>query len=173
MRRGDPSSRTNGAHRFHPENEKLRELVLLTCEWCQADPKFGAIKLKNISNFRTARRLKLVTERMIKRGEFAWQELPYFGRTQKKPIALRAGDASKFSGPEVAPIQQTVEKFRKMNATEISDPSQIFPGWKAAHMKETISYAAALVSRRAPTDHERKRGLRLQAFAEKHLRAHG
>ena len=181
--------------KVRPNDSKLRELILLISEWCQADPKFGAIKLNKLlfhadfSAFLTyeepitgqeyfklpqgpaPRRLKAITEAMIKKGEFAWQEVQYFGRTQKKPVALRASDPSKFSGPEVVLIRHTVEKFWKMNATEISDQSHIFLGWKAAHMKETIPYSTALVSRRPPTDHEKKRGLRLQVLAEKHLSA--
>ena len=184
-------------HRVRPSDAKLRELILLISEWSQSDPKFGAIKLNKLlfhadfSAFLTCdepitgqeyfklpqgpapRRLKAITEAMISKGEFAWQEVPYFGRTQKKPVALRAADTSKFSGPEVAIIRQTVQKFWKMNATEISDQSHIFLGWKAAHMKETIPYSTALVSRRPPTDHEKKRGLRLQVLAEKHLSAAG
>lgn len=180
-----------------PNDQKLKELILLLAEWCQADPKFGAIKLNKLlfhadfSAFLTydapitgqeyfklpqgpaPRRLKAITESMIKKGEFAWQEISYFGKIQKKPIALRPADPSKFSGTEVNLIRQTVEKFWKMSAAEISDQSHLFLGWEAAHMRETIPYTTALVSRRTPTDYERKRGIRLQGLAEKHLRAHG
>jgi len=31
-----------------PNDDKLRELILLIAEWCQADPKFGAIKLNKL-----------------------------------------------------------------------------------------------------------------------------
>jgi hypothetical protein len=185
---------TNARH-FSPNDAKLRELILLIAEWSQADPKFGAIKLNKLlfhvdfSAFLTheapitgqeyfklpqgpaPRRLKGITESMIKKGEFAWQEISYFGRTQKKPIALRPADLSKFTGQEVNLIRQTVEKFWKLSATEISDQSHLFLGWKAVHLKETIPYNTALVSRRAPTEHERMRGLRLQGLAEKHLSA--
>jgi hypothetical protein len=181
--------------RIRPSDAKLRELILLISEWSQADPKFGAIKLNKLlfhadfSAFLTygqpitgqeyfklpqgpaPRRLKAITEAMKKTGEFAWQEISYFGHTQKKPIALRAADVSKFSGTDVSLVRQTVEKFWKMSATEISDQSHLFLGWKAAHLQETIPYTTALVSRRTPTDHERKRGLALQGLAEKHLRA--
>jgi hypothetical protein len=179
-----------------PNDNKLRELILLIAEWCQADPKFGAIKLNKLlfhadfSAFLTygeaitgqeyfalpqgpaPRRLKLITERMKKHNEFAWQEVEYFGRPQKRPVALRPADLSSFSGAEVNLIRQTVEKFWKMSATEISDQSHLFLGWKAAHLKETIPYSTALVSRRPPTDDERKRGLRLKGLTEKHLGAH-
>jgi hypothetical protein len=109
---------------------------------------------------------------MRKKGDFPWQEVPYYGQTQKKPIALRTADTSKFPGPNIALLRQTVENFWKLSAREISDQSHLFPGWKAARDKETIPDTTALVSRRPPTDHERKRGLRLQPPAEKHLRAH-
>lgn len=178
-----------------PNDEKLRELILLISEWSQVDPKFGAIKLNKLlfhadfSSFLTyghpitgqeyfklpqgpaPRHLKPLTEAMIKKGEFAWQEVLYCGRTQKKPIALRAPDTSKLSGNDVELVKQTIQKFWTMSATEISDQSHIFLGWKVAHLKETIPYATALVSRRSPTEHERKRGLALQGLAEKHLRA--
>jgi hypothetical protein len=192
-----PASHSTSRHKIRPDDEKLRELILLIAEWCQADPKFGAIKLNKLlfhadfSAFLThgqpitgqeyfklpqgpaPRRLKSITEAMIKKNEFAWQEVPYYGRTQKKPVALRKADLSKFSGVDVDLIRQTVEKFWKLSATEISDQSHIFLGWKAARLQETIPYATALVSRRLPTDQERKRGLRLQSLAEKHLRVHG
>ncbi len=180
---------------IRPSDTKLRELILLISEWSQADPKFGAIKLNKLlfhadfSAFLTygepitgqeyfklpqgpaPRRLKGLTESMRKTGEFAWQEVSYFGRTQKKPVALRPANPAKFSGPEIDLIRKTVEKFWKMSATEISEQSHLFLGWKAAHLQETIPYSTALVSRRPPTDHERKRGLALQSLAEKHLSA--
>src|SRR5271154_3296716 len=96
-----------------PDDEKLRKLILLISEWSQADPKSGAIKLNKLlfhadfSAFLTygepitgqeyfklpqgpaPRRLKRITEGMKKTGEFAWQEVLYFGHIQKKPITLR------------------------------------------------------------------------------------
>ena len=190
------ATKQTSRHSIRPDDAKLRELILLLAEWCQQDPKFGAIKLNKLlfhadfSAFLThgepitgqeyfklpqgpaPRRLKAITEAMIKKGEFAWQEVPYYGMTQKKPVALRSPNLSHFSGADVNLIRQTVEKFWKLTATEISDQSHIFLGWKAAHLKETIPYSTALVSRRPPTDHERMRGLRLQGLAEQHLSAH-
>jgi hypothetical protein len=31
-----------------PDDEKLRQMILLISEWSQADPKFGAIKLNKL-----------------------------------------------------------------------------------------------------------------------------
>jgi hypothetical protein len=179
-----------------PNDNKLRELILLIAEWCQADPKFGAIKLNKLlfhadfSAFLTfgepitgqeyfalpqgpaPRRLKPITEQMKKREELAYKEISYFGQVQKRPIALRAADLSGFSGAEINLVRQTVERFWKMSATEISDQSHVFLGWKTAMLKETIPYSTALVSRRPPTQIEREKGLGLQKLAEKHLLAH-
>jgi len=98
------------------------------------------------------RRLKGITESMKKTGEFAWQEVLYFGHIQKKPIALRPADPAKFSGTEINLIRQTVEEFWTMSATEISDQSHLFLGWKAARLQETIPYSTALVTCRRPTN---------------------
>jgi len=183
-------------HRIRPNDEKLRELILLIAEWSQADPKFGAIKLNKLlfhcdfSAFLTfgepitgqeyfalpqgpaPRRLKPVTEKMKKVEELAYQEVSYFGHLQKRPIALRSPHLSKFSAAEMNLIRQTVEKFWNQTATQISDQSHLFFGWKVARERETIPYSTALVGRRAPTKRERKHGLTLQELAEGHLRAH-
>ncbi len=180
---------------MRPSDAKLRELILLIAEWSQPDPKFGAIKLNKLlfhadfSAYLThgepitgqeyfalpqgpaPRRLKPLTDQMKQRNEFAWKEVEYFGRPQKRPIALRSPNLAAFSGTEVELVRKTVEKFWTLSATEISDQSHLFLGWKAAHLKETIPYSTALISRRPPTETERKRGLRLQEPAEGHLRA--
>src|ERR1700689_1459638 len=104
-----------------PNDEKLRELILLISEWSQVDPKFGAIKLNKLlfhadfSAFLTTgepitgqeyfaleqgpapRHLKPVTEKMKKSGVLAYQEVSYFGHPQKRPIALRPPDLKMFS----------------------------------------------------------------------------
>lgn len=184
-------------HKIRPKDDKLKELILLIAEWSQADPKFGAIKLNKLlfhcdfSSYLTygepitgqeyfalpqgpaPRHLKPVTEKMKKKEELAYQEVPYFGLIQKRPIALRSANVGLFSPEEIKLIHQTIEKFWNLTATEISDQSHLFLGWKVAKERETIPYSTALVGRRSPTPQERKRGLQLQQVAEQHLsRAH-
>jgi hypothetical protein len=182
-------------HKIRADDGKLRELILLISEWSQADPKFGAIKLNKLlfhcdfSAFLTfgepitgqeyfalpqgpaPRHLKPVTDKMRKKEELAYKEVPYYGHLQKRPIALRSANLSVFSAAQVDLVRQTVQKFWNMSATEISDQSHIFLGWKVAQEKETIPYSTALVGRRPPTTEERERGLALQTRAEEHLRA--
>ena len=182
--------------RIRPNDEKLSELILLISEWSQSDPRFGAIKLNKLlfhsdfSAFLTygtpitgheyfalpqgpaPRLLKPITEKMIKRGELAYEEVEYYGYKQQRPKALRPPKAALFSGPEIYLIRQTVEKFWHMNATEISEHSHLFTGWKVAREKEKIPYSTALVGHRPPTAEEQRRGRSLQALAEQQLRAH-
>jgi hypothetical protein len=187
--------RYSAQSRIRANDAKMRELILLISEWSQEDRRFGAIKLNKLlfhADFcayltfgepitgqeyfalpqgPAPRRLKPLTEQMKERSEFAWKEVEYFGKPQKRPIALRPPDLSSFSGREVQLVRQTIEKFWHLTATEISDQSHVFLGWKAAHLKETIPYATALVSRRPPSKEEQKRGLRLQERAARHLGA--
>ncbi len=117
------------------------------------------------------RRLKPITEKMKKDKELAYQEVSYYGRLQKRPIALRSVNLSKFSTSEINLIRTTVQKFWKNSATEVSDQSHLFMGWKVAEERETIPYSTALVGYRQPAKSEREYGLSLQALATEHLRA--
>jgi hypothetical protein len=176
-----------------PNDDKLRELILLIAEWSEHDEKFGAIKLNKLlfhcdfSAFLTfnkpitgqeyfalpqgpaPRRLLPLTKRMQTNQELAYQEMMYHGYPQKRPIALRSAKVSVFTPREVKLIHQTVQKFWQMSATEISDQSHLFLGWKTAKEKETIPYSTALVSLRRPTKEEKRKGLELKSLADSHL----
>lgn len=165
-------------------------------EWSQADEKFGAIKLNKLlfhsdfSAFLTfskpitgqeyfalpqgpaPKRLIPITAKMQERQELAYQEVPYHGYKQRRPIALRSANIEVFTSAEVKLIHHTIHKFWQMSAAEISDQSHLFLGWKAAKEKETIPYSTALLSIRPPTKKEKSRGLELKALANSHLRVH-
>ena len=182
--------------RIRPSDEKLSELILLISEWSQADPRFGAIKLNKLlfhcdfSAYLTyeepitgqeyfalpqgpaPRRLKPVTDKMKEREELAYQEVEYYGHKQMRPIALRPPKLALFSAQDMDLVRRTIEKFWHMNATEISEHSHLFTGWKVAREKETIPYSTALVGHRPPTAEEQKYGHSLQALAEQQLRVH-
>ena len=177
-------------------DEKLQELILLISECSQADEKFGAVKLNKLlfhcdfSAFLTfgkpitgqeyfalsegpaPRRLKPITNRMRKKGYLALQELEFYGNIQKRSIPLRSPDLSIFSQKEIHLINQTILKFWKKGATEISEESHVFLGWKTARKKETIPYSTALVGQRPPTEEEKEYGYSLRSLAERVLSVH-
>ncbi len=178
-----------------PQDDKLRELIQLITEWSQADKKFGAIKLNKLlfhcdfSAYLTfgepitsqeyfalpqgpaPRKLKPVTDAMVKSQQLAFKEISYYGYTQLRPIALKSPKVDLFSPRELDLIQRTLQKYWNMSATEISEHSHLFLGWKVAREKETIPYYTALVSCRPPSETERKHGLAYQELAESCLRA--
>jgi hypothetical protein len=182
--------------RIQPNDEKLRELILLISEWSQSDEKFGAIKLNKLlfhsdfSAFLTfhkpitgheyfalpqgpAPKLLLpITKQMQAKQELAYQEVLYYGHKQRRPIALRSANVSLFTPAEVKLISQTVQKFWHLSASEISDQSHLFLGWKAAKEKEVIPYSTALISQRQPTKEEIRRGRVFKDLADSHLRVH-
>jgi hypothetical protein len=182
--------------KIQASDEKLRELILLISEWSQADEKFGAIKLNKLlfhcdfsaflsfnkpitgqeyfalSQGPAPKRLLPITKNMQVRQELAYQEIAYHGFQQKRPIALRAAKVSVFTPREMKLISQTIQKFWRMSASEISDQSHFFLGWKTAKEKETIPYSTALVSLRRPNNDETRRGLQLTSLADSHLRVH-
>ncbi len=182
--------------RIQSSDEKLKELILLIAEWSQADEKFGAIKLNKLlfhcdfSAFLTfnkpitgqeyfalpqgpaPKRLLPITEKMQTHQELAYQQVLDHGFLQKRPIALRSAKVSVFTPREMKLISQTVQKYWRMTASEISDQSHLFLGWKTAKEKETIPYSTALVSLRRPTRDEKNKGLELKSLADSHLRVH-
>ena len=109
---------------------------------------------------------------MKRKQELAYQKVMYYGYKQQRPIALRSPDVSVFSSREMHLIRETIERFWKMSATEISEQPHLFMGWKVARVRETIPYATALIGRRSPTPEERQRGRALRELAAEHLRAH-
>jgi hypothetical protein len=172
---------------------KFRELILLICARSEHDKKFGAIKLNKLlfhSDFSAyltfgkpisgqeyfklpkgpaPRTMLPVTRKMELSGALAYKEIEYFGRKQKKPIALRQPDVSVFTPQEIDLVHKMIQKYWNMSAAAISEHSHLFLGWKVLRDKETIPYSTALVGTRKPTSQEQAYGLELEPMALKCL----
>ena len=178
--------------------KKFRELILLICARSEHDSKFGAIKLNKLlfhSDFSAyltfgkpisgqdyfklpkgpaPRRLLPVTKKMEESGDLAYKQVDYFGRTQKKPIALRQPDLTSFTPQEIDLVHKMIQKYWNTSASEISELSHGFLGWKVVREREIIPYSTALVGTRKPTAEEQAYGLELEPLAlECIARAHG
>lgn len=186
---------SRGKRKLRPDDKKLAELILLISERSQGDPRFGAVKLNKLlfycdfsayltfgsaitgqeyfalKNGPAPKKLLPVTEKLIDKGDFAFQEIKRFGYSQKKPIALRSPDVSVFTVQQLNLIDHVLQKHRLKNATQISDESHLFLGWKVAGEKETIPYETALVGTREPTAEECQYGLELESLARRRLNA--
>jgi hypothetical protein len=179
-------------------DKKFRELILLICARSSGDKKFGSIKLNKLlfygdfSAYLTfgaaitgqeyfklpkgpaPRKLLPIVEKMKQSDELAYEEVQYFGHTQKKPIALRQPDLSVFTPQEIDLVHTMIQKYWNLGAADISEKSHLFLGWRAARIRETIPYSTALVGSRTPTSEEQAYGLELVPLAEQCLsRANG
>ncbi len=182
--------------KFKPDDDKLKELILLVSLRSEKDPTFGSVKLNKLlfycdfSAYLTfgapitgqeyfalkqgpaPRRMLPLTDKMLEEHELAYQRIPYFNRIQNKPIALRRPDLKRFKPEEISLIEETIQKWSGKNATEISDKSHLFIGWKVAREKETIPYSTALIGFRIPTLDEYMRGIAMENVAVGKLSGH-
>jgi hypothetical protein len=89
-------------------------------------------------------------------------------------VVGRGADLSKFSREEIDLVRGVVARFWNMNATQISEESHLFLGWKLANIGETIPYGMVLIGNRKPTEREKRTARALQKLAREALsRAHG
>lgn len=177
--------------------KKFKELILLVCARSEHDPKFGAIKLNKLlfySDFSAyltfgksisgqqyfklpkgpaPRNFVPVTKRMVESDDLAYKEVEYFGRIQKKPIALRQPDLDLFTPQEIDLVHKMIQKYWNASAAAISENSHLFLGWRIARDKEIIPYCTALVGCRAPSPEEEAYGLTLEHLAVQCLAANG
>jgi hypothetical protein len=161
-----------------PDNDKMRELILLICKRSVRDPRFGATKLNKLLfdvDFLAYRRLgkpitgcayqKLangpaplhlvpVRESMIKAGDLKIDVKARGRFHQHRPVALRKAKLNLFTPEEVDLVLGRVLRHWKKNADEISDWSHRFHGWRDAEIGDTIPYELALLSTRRPTTKE-------------------
>jgi hypothetical protein len=169
--------------------KKFREMILLICARSEGDKKFGATKLNKLLfhsdfsaylTFRKAitgekyfklkngpapQRLVPITLKMVEAEELAYKEVNYFGRKQKKPIALRQPDLSLFTAQEIDLIHGKISKYWNLSASEISEQSHGFLGWLVCKEREIIPYSTALVGTRKPSPEEQAYGLELEPIA--------
>jgi len=177
-------------HKVQYDSDKLRELILHISRQSEGDPCFGAVKLNKIlfySDFiayrqfgrsitgadyqklnhgPAPRQLKPLHNRMRHEGAIAVRPNEYGGRMQQRSFALREPILGKFTAAEIALVDRIIQQLWGKNATEVSELSHRFVGWKLAKLGESIPYSLALLTKRDPTEKERQHGRKLEATAE-------
>lgn len=153
----------------HTGDEKMRELILYLAAKSETDPRFSSTKLNKLlfyCDFGAYRQLgrsitghsyqKLqfgpvpkvmlpILEQMKLDRECVEIERDHFGRSQRRVVALRAPDVSLFTAEELRLADRILEELWRSNATEVSDLSHDFIGWKAAALNEIIPYETVFV----------------------------
>jgi antitoxin SocA-like protein len=176
-----------------PNDQKLRELILLICERSEGDDTFGATKLNKLlfySDFLSflnlgeaitwhryqkidfgpaPRALVPILKKMESDREVAFASRSYFGKSQRRTLALREPKLDLFTAEEVDLVDRLICHFWKSNASELSGLSHKFIGWQLAAEGEDIPYEVALLSPAKPTDAVLKRAAELESLAEECL----
>jgi hypothetical protein len=164
---------------------------------CQADETFGAVKLNKLLfysdflaylNFGKAitgqeyfklpkgpcpRRWLPVKAKMIARRDMVMKNMQFHGFSQSRTVPLREPKLDMFTAEEIALVEKVITAHWSRTASEISDESHGFLGWKLAADEETIPYSVALVSRRPLAGKDWEIGRNLQSLAESALKNYG
>jgi len=158
--------------------ERLRELLLYVVQKCEGEPRFGATKLNKIlfySDFYAfahfgepitgAQYMKLpqgpapkhllpVRKKLEQTGELEVFTKPtFYGGHQVRFVAKRSPELFRFSGPQLALVDEVIEYLRDLKAADVSNATH-GRAWKAACDKDLIPYESVFLSERPATDRD-------------------
>jgi hypothetical protein len=146
------------------DDRKMKELILYLASRSEEDPRFSATKLNKLlfyCDFTAYRRLGQsitgqsyqkrpfgpvpkamlpILEQMKRDGDCSESSRDYFGLTQRRVKAERSPEVSILSAEELDLADRILAELWENNATEVSDLSHDFIGWKAAEYNEVIPY---------------------------------
>lgn len=148
---------------------KLKELIVYLAAKNANNPKFGKTKLNKLLFFSdfTAyarigvpitgvsyvkrqfgpcpREMKDTTQKLIEEGRVVSQELtsgPYAG---SRLVAIYDANIEVFTGPQIAIVDEMVERYWDYSGRDISDVSHGFAGWDLACPDAEIPYYTVLI----------------------------
>jgi hypothetical protein len=151
------------------QKRKYRELVLHVARETGGDPRCGSTKLNKVLFYADFQAFKIlgasisgdeyvkqsygpvprsagrVIRELEEAGDCVWKIEEYFGYSQKRLEAIRAPELSLFSRAELDLIRDVILELWDHNATEVSDLSHKFIGWRAAELYEVIPYGTVFV----------------------------
>jgi hypothetical protein len=169
---------------IRPKDRKLAELILFISERSEGDPPFGADKLSKLlfnadfSAFRmhkksitgqayekcyvcpAPKRLAAVREQLVTKGELAIREREPYGPRQYRSFALRLADHAKFTADELALVTSLIATNWGRSAWDVKNTSEEICGWEQANDGDNVPYEIAYLSKRPPTEKERRRALK-------------
>lgn len=151
------------------DDRKMRELILYLASKSEDDPRFSSTKLNKLlfycdftayrdlgSSITGHRYQKLqfgpvpkamlpILEQMKRDRDCVEVEREVYGRKQRRVQAKRSPETSVFSEDELHLADRILEDLWEHSATEVSDLSHDFIGWKAAAPNEIIPYETVFV----------------------------
>jgi hypothetical protein len=144
--------------------QKFKELILYVAQESEGDSTFGVTKLNKILFFcdflsyraygesitgqryfkltfgPAPRALVPVVNELVEEGACIKVKRSHFGLPQEKIIAAREANLEVFRAKEIALVDFVLRQLRDNDATQVSDLSHQFVGWRLAGEKEDIPY---------------------------------
>jgi hypothetical protein len=151
------------------DDRKMKELILYLAAKSEQDPRFSSTKLNKLlfyCDFEAYRQLgrsitghsyqKLpfgpapkamlpILSQMQRDGDCEEIRKDYFGKEQRRLKANRPSEFYLFSPEELELADQIIEEFWESSASEVSERSHGFIGWRAAEYNEVIPYATVFL----------------------------
>lgn len=158
------------------DETKLAELMLYVANRMSNDTYFGATVLNKALFFSdffhyaqhgkpitgadyqklpqgpAPRKLLPVQTDLVNNGSAALRHVQRGSFTQKRLIPLRDADVSRFSGTEIAMVENVIKQLSGHAAKAVSNASHTLVGWQVAQPKETIPYHSVFLFSEPVTD---------------------
>jgi hypothetical protein len=168
---------------IRPKDRKLAELILFISERSEGDPRFGAAKLVKLlfycdfqafrmwknsisgqdyemtENGPAPRRLEAVRKLLVERRELAVRKTDAFHQACDRSFALRSANLNEFTAEQIDLVSRMIQENREQSAFQVKNIAEEIWGWHKADISETIPIEIAFISRRPPTEKERRRAL--------------
>jgi hypothetical protein len=156
------------------KEDKFSELILYFAKKSENDPFFGSTKLnkmlfatdflayaylghpltgatyQHLDRGPAPRELLPIREQLILENRLDMKEVDFFGKPQKRPVALVEPDYSIFTKEEKKICDYVLERFLSVGAGDTSEWSHRFLGWLNTSYKEEIPYYTAFIWRKEP-----------------------
>jgi hypothetical protein len=176
-------------------NEKLQELIIYICNRSDGDPRFGAVKLNKILFFSDVAAylrdghtltehtyvkqphgpcptgIDRILKAMQRNGALYMVERVHFGLPQHRFVAARPADLSRFTGEEIATVDEVLDECRPLSGKDISELSHRKLGWQAARTGETIPFESLRVTKSEPSAQLTQEALKVSQAAKEFLAA--
>lgn len=160
--------------------DRLRELILYVTQKCGSDQRFGATKLNKIlfyadfysygkfgkaitgvayqklKNGPAPKRLVPIRDDMESSGDLqVYERQLFYGKRQTRFVPLRKPDVSRFSGDEIALVDEIIDYLRDKTADVVSEESHGVP-WQLVEIGELIPYEFVFLVDKGVTESDRE-----------------
>lgn len=165
-------------HKKVEEDKKTEELILYICSKLEDEKTFGATVLnkilfyidasafvetgKQISRFTyikqgfgitpNPKEFLPIKDSLIRSERLKEKHVQFFGREQRRPVALAEPDVKLFTSDEIAKIDTIIEALRDANASIVSSISHDVLAYKVANPKEEIPISSYLLTAEYPSE---------------------